>query len=148
VERVRAAKYVVASVLVLALVTACGESPTAPTPNVPFSTTDVRVGTGAEAVTGKIVTAHYTGWLYDSTKADRKGIQFTSSLGTTGFAWMVGAGEVIEGMDRGVTGMRAGGLRRIVMPPELAYGNERNGPIPPNSTLIFELDLLAVTDAE
>ena len=144
----RAANYVVLSVRVLALVSACGESPTAPTPNVAFSTTDVRVGTGAEAVTGKVVTAHYTGWLYDSSKTDQKGIQFTSSLGTTGFAWMVGAGEVIEGMDRGVTGMKAGGLRRIVIPPDLAYGNERNGPIPPNSTLIFELDLLAVADAQ
>jgi FKBP-type peptidyl-prolyl cis-trans isomerase FkpA len=130
----------------LAAASGCGESPTSPTPNVPFSQSDLRVGTGADAVAGKVVTAHYTGWLYDASKTDQKGLQFSTSQGGEPFSFQVGAGGVIDGMDQGVVGMKVGGLRRIVIPPSLGYGGERNGPIPANSTLIFEVELLDVDD--
>lgn len=150
----RAARFSLSSitafavVLVMAVASGCGESPTSPTPDVPFATTDLRVGTGTEVVAGKVVTAHYTGWLYDATKSDKKGLQFTSSAGADPFSFTIGAGEVIEGMDQGVTGMKAGGLRQIVIPPSLGYGGQRNGPIPPNATLIFEVDLVDVQDPQ
>jgi len=129
-------------------VSACGgdsDTPTAPSANVPFSTTDIRVGTGAEANTGRNVTVNYTGWLYSTSATDNKGTQFDSSLsaGRTPFAFTVGVG-VIQGFSQGVIGMRVGGARRVVIPPSLGYGSQANGAIPGNSTLIFELELLAV----
>ena len=118
-----------------------GSSPTAPSANVPFSTTDLRPGTGAEATTGRIVTVRYTGWLYSTTAPDNKGTQFDAgtlppfALGTT----------VIQGFTMGVQGMRVGGLRRVVIPPNLGYGAQGSPPrIPGNSTLLFEIELLAV----
>jgi FKBP-type peptidyl-prolyl cis-trans isomerase FkpA len=118
-----------------------GGSPTAPSANVQFSTTDLRVGTGAEATTGRAVTVNYSGWLYNSAAIDNKGTRFDA--GTFGFT--VGQG-VIQGFSMGVTGMRVGGLRRVVIPPNLGYGN--NPPpgsvIRANETLIFEIELVAV----
>lgn len=122
----------------------CAESPTAPTNYAAFSQTDVRAGTGAEAVTGKELVVHYSGWLYDITKPDGKGLQFDTSAGTAGFTFVVGVGGVIAGWDQGVPGMKVGGLRRLVVPPSLAYGGVRQGPIPPNSTLVFDVELLEV----
>jgi len=100
---------------------------------------DITTGTGAQALTGTKVTVHYTGTLTDGTK-------FDSSLDRgTPFTFALGAGEVIAGWDRGVAGMKVGGKRKLTIPPALAYG-ERGAPgaIPPNSTLIFEVELLAV----
>ena len=132
-----------------AVVSACGnggDTPTTPTPpslGIPFSTTDLVVGTGAEALNGRRVVVNYTGWLYVTTTADNKGTQFD-----TGAAYprpVLGGGGVIVGFDRGIIGMRVGGKRRVVIPPELGYGTAGFGAaIPGNATLIFELDLLSV----
>jgi FKBP-type peptidyl-prolyl cis-trans isomerase FkpA len=126
---------------------ACGgsSSPTAPDQSsVPYSQTDLRVGTGTEAAAGKRVAVNYTGWLYSASAADNKGTQFDSSAGRGAFEFVLGAGSVIPGWDRGVVGMKAGGERRLVIPPALAYGSSGNGPIPPNAALVFDVQLVAV----
>ena len=95
-------------------------------------------GKGPEAVRGKTVEVHYTGWLTDGT-------QFDSSRDRGPFSFKLGAGEVIEGWDRGVAGMKVGGKRKLTLVPELAYGSAGAPPeIPPNSTLVFEVELLSV----
>lgn len=133
-----------------ALAVACGgdsgSSPTAPTVNVPYSQTDLRVGTGTEATNGRRLSVNYTGWLYDASRTDNKGTQFDTSVGVTPFSFVLGAGQVIRGWDQGVTGMRVGGQRRLVLPPSLAYGSTGagNGRIPPNATLVFDIELLDV----
>jgi FKBP-type peptidyl-prolyl cis-trans isomerase FkpA len=133
------------AVLLLTIVAACGEdSPTAPALNVPFSSTDIVVGTGTEAATGKTVRVYYTGWIYSTTATDNKGSQFDASLSGLGFSFTVGAGQVIRGWDQGLPGMKVGGKRRLVIPPDLGYGSTANGPIPANSTLLFEIELLSV----
>lgn len=124
-----------------------GGIPTAPSINVGFSTTDLQIGSGAEAVNGRTVSVNYTGWAYSTTAADNKGTQFDTSLqpGRTPFSFVLGTGNAIQGFHRGVLGMRVGGRRRIVIPPDLAYGN--NPPaasIRANETLLFEVELLAV----
>ncbi len=141
-EGVSLARTVV--VAAMATLFGCTGSPTAPSTYAPFSVTDLRVGTGPEAAAGNIVTVNYTGWFYDASKPDQKGLQFDSSLGRGPLAFTVGAGMVIAGWDQGVVGMKVGGLRRLVIPPSLAYGGRRQGPIPPNATLVFELELLDV----
>lgn len=96
------------------------------------------VGKGPEATRGKTVEVHYTGWLTD-------GKQFDSSVGGAPFSFRLGAGEVIEGWDRGVAGMKVGGKRKLTLPPELGYGAQGAPPeIPPHATLVFEVELLAV----
>jgi peptidylprolyl isomerase/FKBP-type peptidyl-prolyl cis-trans isomerase FkpA len=95
-------------------------------------------GKGPEAVRGKTVNVHYTGWLTDGTK-------FDSSVGGEPFSFTLGAGEVIEGWDRGVAGMKVGGKRKLTLPPELGYGAAGAPPeIPANATLVFEVELLGV----
>ncbi len=99
---------------------------------------DLVVGKGPEAVRGKTVEVHYTGWLTDGTK-------FDSSAGGDAFSFRLGAGEVIEGWDRGVAGMKVGGKRKLTLPSELGYGARGAPPaIPPNATLVFEVELLGV----
>jgi FKBP-type peptidyl-prolyl cis-trans isomerase FkpA len=107
---------------------------------------DVRVGEGNEAVSGRAVTVHYTGWLYDGAREDRKGTQFDSSRDRDEpFTFNLGAGEVIPGWDRGVAGMRVGGQRVLTIPPALGYGARgAGGVIPPNATLVFDVELLDV----
>jgi FKBP-type peptidyl-prolyl cis-trans isomerase FkpA len=122
----------------------CADTLTTPSTSAPFSQLDLRLGTGAEAATGNTVTLNYTGWLYDPSKPDGKGLQFDTSVGGTPLTFKLGAGQVIEGFDRGVTGMKIGGARRVVIPPSLGYGALRNNSIPPYSTLVFEIDLLDV----
>jgi FKBP-type peptidyl-prolyl cis-trans isomerase FkpA len=122
---------------------ACGDSsPTQPTPRAEYSVTDLRAGSGAEATAGKRLSVHYTGWLYNPSGTDGKGAQFDTSVGRGAYPFTLGAGQVISGWDRGVAGMRVGGQRRLVLPPELAYGASGNGPIPPNATLVFDIELL------
>jgi len=131
-----------ASVIVLAsLVTGCGSStPTAPSANVPFSTVDLRAGTGATAAVGSPVSVIYTLWLYNAGGIDNKG----SRLETGPFSFTVGQG-VIPGFSQGVAGMRVGGLRRVTLPPSLAYGAAGSPPsIPGNATLIFEIELVSI----
>ena len=136
--------------LVVALTVAgCGgdDNTTGPAPaNVPYSATDLKVGTGAEATTGRPATVNYTGWLYSTTAADNKGTQFDSSLspGRTPFTFTPGVSNVIAGWHQGVPGMKVGGVRRLVVPPSLGYGSQGNPPIPGNATLIFEIELLSV----
>lgn len=129
---------------------ACGggdssSTPTSPTqPSAPFSTTELRVGTGTEAVTGRTVAVNYTGWLYNPSGTDGKGQQFDTSAGRGVLTFLVGGSGVIPGFSQGVQGMRVGGLRRVVIPPSLAYGATGSGPIPPNATIVFEIELVAV----
>ena len=108
--------------------------------------TDVKEGTGAEAVAGKTVIVHYTGWLYDEKAADHKGQKFDSSRDRGDpFDFPLGGGQVIKGWDQGVAGMKVGGQRTLVIPPELGYGARgAGGVIPPNATLVFEVELLGV----
>ncbi len=99
---------------------------------------DLIKGKGPEAVRGKTVEVHYTGWLTD-------GKEFDTSRERGPFAFKLGGGEVIEGWDRGVVGMKVGGKRKLTLVPELAYGAAGAPPeIPPNATLVFEIELLAV----
>ena len=138
----------ISCLFVLALfASGCGDSnPTAPSANVPFSTVDLSVGTGAEATNGRQVTVNYSGWLWNSGGVDNKGTRFDSSLapGRTPLVFTVGTANIIPGFSQGVTGMRVGGSRRVIMPPSLAYGAQGSGAVPPNATLIFEIDLLSV----
>jgi len=110
---------------------------------VPFSSTDVTVGTGAEAVTGSRLVVDYYGWLYSTATSDNKGSLFDTSLqtGRTPFQYVLGTGAVIAGWEQGVPGMKVGGIRRLIIPPALAYGSTGSGSIPPNATLVFEIRL-------
>jgi FKBP-type peptidyl-prolyl cis-trans isomerase len=99
---------------------------------------DLVVGTGREAKKGDVVEVHYTGWLTDGKK-------FDSSVGRGPFSFDLGAGQVIQGWDRGVAGMKVGGKRKLTIPPELGYGSRGfPGVIPPQATLVFEVELLDV----
>lgn len=133
-----------AALCAFALAAACGDSPTAPINNAPYSQTDLFVGTGADAAIGRTVTVHYTGWFYDADATGTRGVQFDSSIGRAPFTFTLGAGQVIRGWEQGIAGMKVGGLRRLVIPPSLGYGATRFGPIPPNATLLFEIELLRV----
>ena len=130
--------------LTVLLAAGCGgnsTSPTTTTSSAPYSQTDLLVGFGAEATAGRTVTVSYAGWLYDTSRPDGKGNQFDAN---TSYPFLLGAGRVIAGWDRGVLGMRVGGQRRLIIPPELAYGSSGSGPIPPNATIMFDITLLGV----
>jgi FKBP-type peptidyl-prolyl cis-trans isomerase FkpA len=115
-------------------------SPSVPSANVPFSTVDVRVGTGAEANTGRLVSVNYAGYLYSATAPENKGTPFDAGP----YTLIVGTG-VIQGFSQGLIGMRVGGLRRVIIPPSLGYGAAGSPPrIPGNATLVFDLELLSV----
>jgi len=105
--------------------------------------TDDKIGTGKTATAGRDVEVHYTGWLYLD---GLKGKQFDSSRGRDPFAFPLGGGRVIKGWDEGVAGMKEGGRRTLIIPPQLAYGESGagGGIIPPNATLLFEVELLRV----
>jgi FKBP-type peptidyl-prolyl cis-trans isomerase len=104
---------------------------------------DLKEGDGAEAKKGDTVEVHYTGWLYEDGKAGKK---FDSSLDRKEpFSFKLGAGKVIKGWDEGVAGMKVGGKRKLIIPPDLGYGKSGAGDaIPPNATLLFEVELLKV----
>jgi len=107
---------------------------------------EVKQGTGTEATSGKAVVVHYTGWLYDTTKPNSHGAKFDSSRDRNEpFGFVLGAGRVIKGWDDGVAGMKVGGQRTLVIPPQMGYGARgAGGVIPPNATLIFDVELLEV----
>ena len=108
--------------------------------------TDIKEGEGAAVAVGQGAEVHYTGWLYDGGAPEAKGEKFDSSHdhGQT-FTFQVGAGAVIPGWDQGVAGMKAGGQRRLVIPPALGYGARgAGGVIPPNATLVFDVELVAI----
>ncbi len=108
--------------------------------------TDTKVGDGAEAHAGQYVTVHYTGWLFDKNAPEHKGTKFDSSRDRDEpFDFPLGMGHVISGWDTGVQGMKVGGQRTLVIPPEMGYGRRgAGGVIPPNATLVFEVELLDV----
>ncbi len=108
--------------------------------------TELVVGQGAVATPGSQVTVHYTGWMYDHTRPEKKGTEFDSSRKSgQPFSFVLGQKQVIAGWDQGVTGMKAGGQRRLVIPSALAYGDRgAGGVIPPGATLVFDVELLAV----
>jgi FKBP-type peptidyl-prolyl cis-trans isomerase len=107
---------------------------------------DIKVGNGAEAEVGKNVSVHYTGWLYDKNAPEHKGAKFDSSRDRGApFDFPLGMGHVIKGWDEGVQGMKIGGQRTLIIPPEMGYGqNGAGGVIPPNATLVFDVELLGV----
>lgn len=107
---------------------------------------DEKQGTGAEAAAGKAVIVHYTGWLYDPGAADGHGAKFDSSRDRgVPFGFILGAGKVIKGWDEGVAGMKVGGKRTLVIPPNKAYGERgAGGVIPPNATLLFDVELVDI----
>ena len=107
---------------------------------------DTVVGEGKEAAAGNHVDVHYTGWLYDEKAADHKGQKFDSSLDRGQlFSFPLGAGHVIKGWDEGVAGMKIGGKRTLIIPSEMGYGPRgAGGVIPPNATLVFDVELHGV----
>jgi FKBP-type peptidyl-prolyl cis-trans isomerase len=107
---------------------------------------DSQIGTGTEAVAGQTVEVHYTGWLFDESKADHKGRKFDSSRDRhEPFQFQLGAGQVIRGWDDGVAGMKIGGKRTLTIPADLGYGRRgAGGVIPPDATLVFDVELLGV----
>lgn len=127
--------------LILVALAACGggaSSTTAPTGGGTLVIEDLVVGTGVTAAVGDTVTVNYIGTLTNGTKFD------SSYDRGQPYTFRIGAGQVIAGWDQGVPGMRVGGKRRLTIPPSLGYGNQANGPIPANSTLIFEIDLVSI----
>ena len=131
--------------MILAGAAACSNSSSntlAPTSSGSFTITDLVVGTGATAANGNRVVVSYTGWLYDTSQTNGKGKQ----IDTNGsFPFTIGAGNVIRGWEQGVVGMRVGGQRRLIIPPELACGNQTvGGTIPANATLVFDISLISI----
>ena len=111
-----------------------------------FQKIDTTLGTGAEATPGQHVSVHYTGWLFDTAAADQKGTKFDSSLDRGQlFDFPLAAGHVIKGWDEGVAGMKVGGKRTLIIPPEMGYGARgAGGVIPPNAVLVFDVELHGV----
>src|SRR5690349_21304813 len=116
------------------------------TENMPMQKIDLAAGTGAEIKTGQTALVHYTGWLYDASAPENKGKKFDSSVDRNEpFEFPVGAGMVIKGWDEGVVGMKVGGKRRLVIPPEMGYGARgAGGVIPPGATLVFDVELVEI----
>ncbi len=124
---------------------ACGDSPTSPTSStVTFSIVDLKVGDGDTVANGDRVQVWFTGWIYVKSAPGNKGQSFDSNRDRELFRYIVGTGHVIDGWDQGVPGMKVGGIRRLIIPSELAYGSEAQGPLPPNASLIFEIEVVTV----
>jgi len=136
-------KPILISLFVLVLAMTAGGQTKMTTTKSGLKYTDVKVGTGDTAAKGNTVSVHYTGWFYTDGK---RGAKFDSSLDrNTPFQFTLGARQVISGWDEGVEGMKVGGKRELIIPPELGYGPKgMAGIIPPNSTLNFEVELLKV----
>jgi FKBP-type peptidyl-prolyl cis-trans isomerase FkpA len=140
--------HVTLSAITLIMLSACGgnggqagpaAAPPAPTA---FTQTDLAPGTGTQAGTGARVTVKYTGWIYDASKPDNRGAKFDSTDDHEPLTFTLGRGEVSPGWDQGVNGMHVGGKRRLIIPPNLGYGAEGGGPIPPNAGLVFDVELV------
>ncbi|MGK0270359.1 MAG: FKBP-type peptidyl-prolyl cis-trans isomerase FkpA [Cocleimonas sp.] len=111
-----------------------------------FQKIDTKVGDGAVAESGQTISVHYTGWLYDAEASDKRGEKFDSSLDRgQPFEFPLGGGRVIKGWDSGFTGMKVGGKRTLIIPAEMGYGSRGAGrSIPPNATLLFDVELLGI----
>ncbi len=134
-------------VLAILMLTGCpqAEAPTGGT-IMQFKTIDDTVGTGTTATAGTDVTVHYTGWLYDEKAQQQHGLKFDSSRDRNEpFTFFLGGRQVIRGWDEGVEGMRVGGKRVLLLPPDYAYGSKgAGGVIPPGASLVFDVELLGV----
>jgi len=143
----------------LGLLAACGGKPSATSPSSESAATavvapavqaleigELQAGTGPAINTGQKAVVQYTGWLYETAAADKKGKEFDSSRNSgQPFSFVVGAGQVIKGWDQGVLGMKVGGRRRLTIPADLAYGDVgAGGVIPPGAALVFDVDLVAI----
>jgi FKBP-type peptidyl-prolyl cis-trans isomerase FkpA len=130
------------------LISACGGKPTAVPASAVTSmqSTQIKAGSGDEVTPGKIAVVQYTGWLYEAAAKDNKGKEFDSSRNQgQPFRFPLGAGQVIKGWDQGVVGMKVGESRRLIIPPDMAYGDSgAGGVIPPGATLVFDIDLVAI----
>jgi FKBP-type peptidyl-prolyl cis-trans isomerase FkpA len=149
-------KQLIACLAVALFAVACnnggGGTPTDPSQvNVEFSFSDLTVGTGAEAAVGNLATFNFELWLYNPAGTASKGTRIQGSTdpspqspgGIVGpVEFVIGAGRIIPGFDQGVRGMRVGGRRRIYIPPNLAYGSQGSGPIPPNASIVFEVEMM------
>lgn len=138
----------VLSLLVLLMLCACTDPGPPPGGSVAeLQRIDAVVGTGTEATPGTLVSVHYTGWLYDEKAPQQRGKKFDSSVDRgEPFSFKLGAGQVIRGWDEGVAGMKVGGKRTLLIPAWLGYGSSgAGGVIPPNASLVFEVELLDVT---
>lgn len=115
-------------------------------PTTQLTLTELQPGTGPAIKAGQTAVVHYTGWLYKEDAPESKGRKFDSSLDRNDpFAFPVGGGQVIQGWDQGVAGMQVGGQRRLIIPAELGYGSRgAGGVIPPNATLVFDVELLGI----
>jgi FKBP-type peptidyl-prolyl cis-trans isomerase len=140
-----AAALTLAGLLGVAGCGSSGEQEAAPPGVDRMEITDLVVGTGPSAAAGSYVNVHYTGWIHDPSQPEAKGRQFDTSRDRDRvFGFSLGARQVIAGWDQGVAGMRVGGVRRLVIPPGLAYGERGagGGVIPRNATLVFEIELM------
>jgi len=130
------------------LLAACGAKSPVPPPvgSAALGIVELQPGAGSAIASGQTAVVNYTGWLYEAAAPETKGRQFDSSLtGGAPFRFTLGRGQVIQGWDQGVQGMKAGGRRRLTIPPDLAYGDSgAGGLIPPGATLVFDVDLLAI----
>lgn len=142
----RVMRILVAAALLSACAADRSEDALSQTTLTKLETQDLKAGSGAEARPGRRVSVHYTGWLYHPTRDGHKGRQFDSSRDRNQpFDLTLGAGEVIPGWDLGVVGMKVGGVRRLTIPGALAYGSRGHGAdIPPNATLVFDIELMQV----
>ena len=137
-----------AALLSSALLAACGgDSSTTPDPappalDIPFSATDLEEGSGAEASDGDLVAGAYQGWIYDETADDNRGREFAVATAEDPIVFRLGAGQAIAGVDAGVVGMRVGGRRRIVIPPDQGWGAGGTASVPANAHLLVEFELL------
>ena len=145
-------RALISCVAVAALLAGCGDgddTPTGPSlPTTQFTQTDLVVGSGATAALGRTVTVNYSLWLYDPARPDSKGQLLQTTVGGSPASFPLASGQVIAGWVQGVPGMRVGGQRRLIIPPSLAYGSagagSGPGSVPPNATLVFDIELLAV----
>jgi FKBP-type peptidyl-prolyl cis-trans isomerase FkpA len=144
----------VAMFAMMLLVAACGSKEQAPKPTTPVAPPaelqkiDIVKGTGEGISQGQVAVVHYTGWLYDPAAAEQKGAKFDSSRDRgQPFSFTIGQGKVIRGWEEGVQGMQPGGQRRLVIPPALGYGEVgAQNVIPPNATLVFDIELLKIDE--
>jgi FKBP-type peptidyl-prolyl cis-trans isomerase FkpA len=113
---------------------------------IEFEKIDVQEGKGREAEKGLNISVHYSGWIYDDSKSDKKGSKFDSSKDRgEPFNFVLGVGQVIKGWDEGFTGMKVGGTRTLIIPADMGYGSRGAGSvIPPNANLIFDVELLGI----
>jgi FKBP-type peptidyl-prolyl cis-trans isomerase FkpA len=148
--RIIATARVLAATALIAALPACGGKAPAPPPPAAsvssLTSEDLETGTGAPIAAGQQAVVQYTGWLYDTATADKKGKEFDSSANSgQPFRFVIGAGQVIKGWDQGVLGMKVGGRRRLIIPADLAYGDAgAGGVIPPGATLVFDIKLIGI----